>query len=465
MILRKKIFLQKDETSSWTPAGKHNRRVRNLILIGGILTAVFSSIWGTFYFNQGNVYLLCVNALSTLAGLALIALALANYLHIASILMSHALVLVVTLASLGDVPIDGIERSVHMNLLPVAAATFFMFYNKGFYLRAVLPSITLLLFLAFALDLPPLPGPEFIASSSGRSIGMWSNNITSIVGSSIVFIIMQSNVNARSSLENDMRLAVARGEYYLNYQPQVDSTGRIFGVEALLRWTHPTRGNIPPQEFIPMAEQNGLIIPIGDWVLRTACAQLAEWRKSEQTAQLIIAVNVSASQFRQPDFAQQVESIVSVSGADPTKLKLELTESALVDDIVAATKKMQTLKKLGITWSLDDFGTGYSSLSSLKRLPLDQLKIDRSFVRDLLSDVRSVAIIDTIIQLSHTLELAVIAEGVENEEQMMALNKAGCASYQGYLFSPPLPISAVDDLILATFPRPSSTQQDHLSVA
>nr|WP_254007712.1 EAL domain-containing protein [Rhizobium sp. L1K21] len=259
--------------------------------------------------------------------------------------------------------------------------------------------------------------------------------------------------------------ALARGEFHLAYQPQVNESGRIFGVEALLRWNHPTRGPISPQEFIPLAEETGMIIPIGEWVLRTACAQLAEWAKVPHKAHLTIAVNVSALQFRQPDFVQQVKQIVSLSGINPSRLELELTESAVAEDSDNVVKKMQALKRHGITWSLDDFGTGYSSLSSLKRLPLDKLKIDQSFVRDLLTDERNIAIVDTIIQLSGNLGLKVIAEGVETEEHLQVLSKAGCKSYQGYLFSRPLPISALDELIGVSSPSQRAEKAGRRHVA
>jgi diguanylate cyclase len=212
------------------------------------------------------------------------------------------------------------------------------------------------------------------------------------------------------------------------------------GVEALLRWRHPTRGMVAPNAFIPLAEETGLIIPIGEWVLRTAAVQLQAWAAAPETQQLTIAVNVSATQFRQPDFVEQVRSIVTLSGARPQALKLELTESVLADDMEVVLGKMKALKEFGIGWSLDDFGTGYSSLSSLKNLPFEQIKIDQSFVRELLTDPRNRAIVETILRLSESLGLSVIAEGVETEAQRAALEAAGCTRFQGYLFGRPVPV-------------------------
>jgi len=258
---------------------------------------------------------------------------------------------------------------------------------------------------------------------------------------------MQILVAARVRLEADLRQGILDNQFILRYQPQVDQFGRITGAEALLRWNHPKRGVVSPAEFIPLAEETGLILPLGRWVLQTACAQLAEWAKREETAHLTLAVNVSACQFRQPDFVEQVLEILDSRKIDPTRLKLELTESLLLDDVESIIKKMMSLKAKGVCFSLDDFGTGYSSLSYLKRLPLDQLKIDQSFVRDVLADPNDAAIARTVVALAHSLGLAVIAEGVEIESQRQFLRDHGCLAYQGYLFSPPLLLAEFERFI------------------
>ncbi|MCW4631114.1 MULTISPECIES: putative bifunctional diguanylate cyclase/phosphodiesterase [Marinomonas] len=446
-LCRQFCRLTKDDTSKWTPTGRHNKRVKNLILFGGFITVFLSAGWGAYYLSEGTFLLALISLLSATTGIVIVVLGVANHLRSAAIIMSHVLLLTIVLSSLSDVPIDNIPPSIHMNLLPVCAATFLIFHREGIYLRLLLPVMGLLLFLALELNIVPLSWSYLVAPVDGRSVGVWMNNITGVVGISIVIVMMQSDMKARSTLESDMRLAIARGEYHFHYQPQVDIAGRILGVEALLRWNHPTRGNIPPLEFIPLAEETGLIIPMGAWGLRTACAQLAEWEQSELTSHLTVSVNVSATQFRQPDFVQEVKTILLLSGATPSKLKLELTETALADDMDVVIKKMNALKDIGVTWSLDDFGTGFSSLNLLKRLPLDQLKIDKSFVSDLLSDKRSLSIVNTILHLSQNLNLMVIAEGVENEKQLAALQLIGCQFYQGFLFSHPLPISELNDLI------------------
>ena len=255
---------------------------------------------------------------------------------------------------------------------------------------------------------------------------------------------MQAAISARAALEADLRAALTRGELVLHYQPQVDGDGHMTGVEALLRWRHPRHGMVSPAEFIPMAEDTGLILPVGLWVLETACAQLAAWATRAQTAPLIMAVNVSVRQFRHPDFVAQVRQVLGRSGANARRLKLEITESLMVDDMEESICKMIALKGEGVSFSLDDFGTGYSSLAYLKRLPLDQLKIDQSFVKDLLTDPNDAAIARTIVALAQSMGLAVIAEGVENEAQRAFLARLGCRAYQGFLFSRPLPIECLD---------------------
>ena len=233
----------------------------------------------------------------------------------------------------------------------------------------------------------------------------------------------------------------------LYYQPQINAEGCLIGAECLLRWRHPQRGLVSPSEFIPMAEETGLILHVGTLVLEVACEQLVSWASRPETAELTLAVNVSSRQFRQPEFVQQVLGLLQKSGFNPRNLKLELTDSLLLDNVENVIATMTALKNQGVGFSLDDFGTGYSSLSYLKRLPLDQLKIDQSFVRDILTDPDDAVIATTIITLGKSLGLSVIAEGVETEEQRKFLESQGCCSYQGYLFSRPLPISGFNQFV------------------
>ena len=251
---------------------------------------------------------------------------------------------------------------------------------------------------------------------------------------------MQESINARALLESDLRGALEKRQFQLYYQIQVDNSGQLLGAEALIRWIHPERGLVSPAQFIPLSEETGLILRIGQWVLETACAQLKAWQKDALTRHLTLAVNVSAKQFHQPDFVTQIQNVVQRHGINPARLKLELTESILVHDVEKIVAAMNILNDIGIQFSMDDFGTGYSSLQYLKRLPLDQLKIDMSFVRDLGIVEGANSIVKTIIAMAHSLKLDVIAEGVETEAQQEILSFYGCHHYQGYLFGKPVPI-------------------------
>ena len=258
---------------------------------------------------------------------------------------------------------------------------------------------------------------------------------------------MQASLDARAALEADMRHALDKQQFRLHYQIQVDTLQRAIGAEVLLRWNHPQYSLISPVQFIPLAEESGLIVPIGLWVLQTACAQLMDWQSRALTRDLTLAVNVSARQFRQADFVVQVQRALQQSGAKPSLLKLELTESVVLENVEDTIAKMRQLKLLGVSFSMDDFGTGYSSLQYLKRLPLDQIKIDQSFVRDITTDPNDAAIVQTVIAMTEALGLNVIAEGVETVEQFEFLDLRGCHAFQGYLFSRPVPIEEFEALL------------------
>jgi diguanylate cyclase (GGDEF)-like protein/PAS domain S-box-containing protein len=263
---------------------------------------------------------------------------------------------------------------------------------------------------------------------------------------------MQETIDTRAAIERELRDALEKQQFQLYFQLQVNGIGEDgahlpIGAEILVRWIHPERGLISPAEFIPMAEESGLILPLGQWVLDTACAQIKKWEKAAATQNLVLAVNVSAKQFRQMDFVSQVKDTVQRHGINPTLLKLELTESLLLEDIESTISRMNELNKMGFLFSLDDFGTGYSSLQYLKRLPLDQIKIDQSFVRDIVFDVNDRAIVKTIIAMAISLNLKYIAEGVETEGQRKLLFEMGCNHYQGYLYCKPMPIEQFEALL------------------
>lgn len=261
---------------------------------------------------------------------------------------------------------------------------------------------------------------------------------------------MQAHARQMAQLEADLRLALSEHQFFLEYQPQVDQSGQVMGVEALVRWQHPQRGRVPPGEFIGVAEVSGLILPLGRWILETACQQLVAWQSDPAMSRWVMAVNVSARQFRQDGFVQEVLTLLSETGANPCRLELELTESLLVDDLATVTAKMRELSQHGVQFALDDFGTGYSSLNYLRQLPLNRLKIDKSFVDEVTARSSEAAIIKTIVTLAQSLGLCVIAEGVETPAQWQALHALGVHHAQGFLFSRAVPAS---QLVLAYSPN------------
>ncbi len=258
---------------------------------------------------------------------------------------------------------------------------------------------------------------------------------------------MQEAINTRVAVEKELLSAIERSEFELHYQAQVDANGKILGAEALIRWNHPKQGIVAPDKFIPLAEETGLIWPIGAWVFEAACAQLKAWQQHETARDLVLAVNVSVKQLQHEDFVQLVTSIVERFQINPYRLKLELTESMLVENVEETIAKIEELRALGIRFSLDDFGTGYSSLQYLKKIPLDQLKIDQSFVRGIETDRHDRDIVRTVIAIAQSMDLDVIAEGVETEGQLHVLMDRGCNSYQGYLFGKPLPIAQFEQYL------------------
>jgi predicted signal transduction protein with EAL and GGDEF domain len=258
---------------------------------------------------------------------------------------------------------------------------------------------------------------------------------------------MQAVVMARAALESELHQAVIEQQFLAYYQMQVNQVGEIIGVELLIRWQHPTRGVVMPWDFITLAEETGLILPIGQWVLQTACSQLQKWQADPAAKHLQIAVNVSAQQFHQADFVEQIVELLSQTAIDVSKLKLELTETLVLDDIEDTIVKMNALRDIGVRFSMDDFGTGYSSLSYLSELPFHQLKIDQSFVRNMHLKPANAVIVQTIIGMAKILGMEVIAEGVETEAQRDFLHQHGCLLCQGYLFSKPVNVQTFEQLL------------------
>ena len=425
----------------------HQRRVRANLIGSGIITILIGMGWGTAFILFDRPILAAMHSILIVFGLSLIWLAYHGRLKVASVLAGHFLPLFIAVSCLFDNVPDGVYHATQVHFLPVALGGYFVYRSGSIYMKYVIPALCLAGFAVFSNMSIGIHDPALVIPESVAAIAAWTNTITAAVELAFIVLIMNADLSVRRMMDVEMRKAIANGDFELHYQPQFNDAGAVVGAEALIRWPHPKMGNIPPVNFIPLAEETGLIVPIGNWVLRAACAQLAEWEAQPETRHLTMSVNVSASQFRQPDFVQSVSEIVRLSGVAPSKLKLELTESMFIDNVESTTAKMNALKAIGIVWSLDDFGTGYSSLSVLHRFPLGQIKIDKAFVRDMLTNKSNMVVTEAIITLAEKLGLQVLAEGVETPEQLNRLREAGCLLYQGFLFSPPVDITAFGKLL------------------
>ncbi len=422
----------------------HARRVRAMIAIEGAMVVLIGGGWSIWTVTMGRLALATCYALLVLTGFVLLGLVHRQRLRTATLVAVHAVPLIATIVCLFDNPGPDVPRSAHMFHLALAAGSYFVFRRDGVYLRMVLPGLFLVLFVAFTLTPLKFTDPAIIIPPYAQWTGAWINTVMGVIAFVIAVMLMHADLSERNDLEEELRQAIAQSAFVLLYQPQVDLTGRVIGAEALLRWRHPARGEVGPATFIPVAEETGLIVPIGNWVLRAACAQLALWNSRPETAHLTLSVNISASQFLQPDFLRTTIETVRNSGARPSQLVLELTESMVVEDMAATAARMQVLRELGIVWSLDDLGTGYSSLRALSGLPFGQIKIDQTFVAAMAEGGRDMHIVEAVTTLSRRLSLALIAEGVETQEQFGALVHVGCRAFQGYLFGPPSDVATFE---------------------
>lgn len=417
----------------------HWKRVYRMLTFASSVSALLGIGWGIFSIFRPN---LVIAALST----ATICMAAVN-LHLVKQskirMASYIYIAVILLILFFAATLLGI---LHQFLLPLAICSFLLMRSEHPIIRHGVPIVCLLSFGWFACWTTQIQS-EYLLPEAIRTSAVWIDQLLAVLTLYICLQLAYEDVLEQTKMELELRDALIRNELILYYQPQVLATGNTVGVEALLRWKHPTRGLVPPNDFIPVAEATGLMVPMGDWVLRTACLQIAAWRSDQWLKELSISVNVSASQFAEVQFVDRVTEIVRETGADPSKLKLELTESMFVTNIDEIIEKMTQLKRNGIRFSLDDFGTGFSSLTYLRRLPLDQLKIDQSFVKNMLSSPEDASIARTVIALGHDLNLDVIAEGVETPEHQLMLFKMGCELFQGYLYSKPVPVTEVEQFV------------------
>jgi len=426
------------------------RRERRVLMLGSLSMTVMGIVWAGLFITLRNWPMVFLDAVMVLGGLGTGFLVWRKKAHAAAVVLFSTLFIVIcVIAAVFDISTPQAPRTTHLYLLPLAVAALMAFRTSSPWLRHGIAVACLAGVAVMSVTYGSLL-PEYALPPHIRAPGAW---VTSLAALAILYgmlHVMHHDAVMRTTMENDLRQALAQGQFELHYQPQHDLNGRIVGAEALIRWKHPQRGWIMPGEFIELAEQTGQILPIGQWVLRQACAQLGRWSAQTDCQHLYMAVNISQLQFRQTDFVAQVMDAMDAQRIDPRRLELEMTESMLAEDLPDIIAKMSAIRTRGVMFSLDDFGTGYSSLTYLKRMPLNQLKIDQSFVRDVLTDPSDASIVRTVIALGHELGLTVMAEGVETEAQRQFLVESGCRLFQGYLFSPALPIEAFNAYVQAS---------------
>ncbi|MDM4765426.1 EAL domain-containing protein [Pelomonas sp. SE-A7] len=423
-----------------------NRRRRRMLVLGSLFILFTVSFWACFFAFKGQFWLTALDlALAVSAG-GVLWMARNSQLRLAGLVfLAICLSFLLVVATLADVPTTVAPRTLHLYMVPLTVYSVFLLQHERFAVRAFVVTVVLLCFAVLAMAPVDLAHQHFM-SESQRRVGAVLNVISSTVLLFLVIDIMLREAKETSALELDFARAVATGEVLAYLQPQCTADGRIVGAEALMRWRHSKRGYVSPAEFIPMAERSGLIIPAGEQIAAIICKALHRWEDDPVLRELTVSVNVSSAQLFSGASTARLLGTVSEAAAPRASLKFELTESMFVQDFQAVRGKMEEIRGQGIRMALDDFGTGFSSLSYLKQLPLDQIKVDQSFVRDLPGDASAAKIAATIVHLGEDLGLEVVAEGVENREQLTALEAMGCRIFQGFLFARPLPLEEFEAL-------------------
>ena len=426
---------------------RRRQRARRILLAAGVLMLLLGTGWCAFFLSRGAQRLALVELVLVGLGAGVVASALLGRTRLAAWLAFGGLfAFVCVFTALLDVQTAQTPRSTHLFLLVLAAAAHYVFRAESVWLRYGCVVIFLSAFVVFAALPESAPGP-YAMDYGVRRVGIWFNLLSVAVSALVILHLQESDASAHRALHGELRDALAARRFELHYQPQQDANGRIVGAEALLRWRHRRGELVAPGEFMQAAEETGFVLPLGQWVLGEACAQLRRWQADPRLAQLRLSVNVSALQLRQPDFVQQVLDALQRTGVDGRLLTLELTESVLLEDVAGAIEKMKALQLAGVGLSLDDFGTGYASLSYLHQMPFTELKIDRAFVSGIVGDAQASSITRNLLQLGLDLGMDVIAEGVEKPAQYEALKAQGCRLFQGYLFGKPMQASAFEQLL------------------
>ncbi|WP_109513304.1 putative bifunctional diguanylate cyclase/phosphodiesterase [Pseudomonas ovata] len=415
-------------------------RIQRLLRFGGGACVLHGLGWGIYYASHGmDVLALLLFALMLLGSACLYLSRKLERFSLGTI--AHVLVLMTLFASIADTPTAAISRSTHLFFIPIGVATFLLFRSEGVYLRWVFPSLCFAMLVLLAIHPVSFGAPLELLPAEIHELGHALNCLTAMVLTIGVLAIFREDLSSKVEQYAALARALAQHELCAFMQPQVSTQGRIIGAEVLLRWDRPGHGVQSPAEFIPLAEETGLIHEIGLMVLELACRHLKAWSQLPGADHLMLSVNVSPLQLASPGFVEDVRAILTRVGAPSNRLRLEMTESTLASDLQLIASKMKALRQEGISWSLDDFGTGFSSLSLLQALPLDELKIDQSFVSNLENDASKRELVRKIIEMAGVLGVATIAEGVETPAQRDCLAEMGCVAFQGYLFGRPVPVS------------------------
>lgn len=416
------------------------RRAQRALMLGACALTLQCLAWSIFFALNGMW--LVMLAIVLLQAFATVSFGLQARHRAGGLgaLMFVAMVGVISLMALiFDAPTEQASRSIHLFLLPLAVAAYMAFRESRAGFSVGLAVLSLSFFLMLEI-LPWAPFPELVLPDSLRVFGKWMNGGAAMLLFILLLHVLHSDAKLHADVDHELQQALRKHEFVLYFQPQLDQRMHVTGAEVLLRWQHPQHGLLMPSVFIHHAERNGLMAPLGQWVLEQACLQLKKWQKDPVMAQLELAVNVSQTQFRQDSFTADVLRAVQQHGIEPRRLELELTETLMALNMDDLQHKMQLLERSGLRFSLDDFGTGFSSLHWLRQLPLHTLKIDRSFVSDLPHGNNSAAIVKTLLGLAQSMALNVVAEGIEQDAQQAFLMEHGCPRFQGYLYSKPLPL-------------------------
>ncbi len=419
----------------------YSDRFRRVYSMASLAAGVLTAGWGIVFAVMGEWPMVVMDVALVTVAVSSFILARRRQLTAAILLSQFAfLVIIATFCLLFDVPNAVAPRVSHLFLLVLAMVGYINHQQRPSRGQLALVALSLGAFVVFASTQAALPFARPI-SDDFRFVGAWVNVTIAVAMLCGGLYMMRQEFARHHGRERDIAAALKNREFELFYQPQVDQAGRLTGAEALLRWRRADGSFVSPADFIPVAEQAGLMPAIGDWVLNEALKTLSFWQQEDTTRHLRLAVNVSADQFMKPDFAEIVLARVRAQDIDPARLKLELTESMMANDIDAIAEKMAVLRAAGLTLSLDDFGTGYSSLSHLRRLPIQEIKIDRSFVKDAPESRRNRLLLKSIFDIARTLDLSVVAEGIETKEQFLLLQSFGGLAFQGFHFGRPVPLA------------------------